>query len=120
MRRNAYGGPRGCGCGTVTERTSDAGASSAADACRIPVAVVAFHLVGAADTAHRPVRPDRRRHGQTWAGVAGHPAAESEPKAHRPPTRRHRGRPLGHPDHAGAQPVLIGRADDSTLVLTDD
>ena len=30
------------------------------------------------------------------------------------------GRAGGHPDHAGRRPILIGRADDSTLVLDDD
>src|SRR5262249_56239579 len=46
-----------------TERTSDAGISTAADTRRIFDVVVGIHLVRIADLEDRYLRADRRRHG---------------------------------------------------------
>ena len=51
-------------------------------------------------------------------GGAGHRATRA--RAHGAPARGHPGRAAGTRISLDARPILIGRADDSTLVLDDD
>ena len=85
------------------------------------LAAMAVHLVGAADPAYRHLRADRCSDGATGTGAAGLAAAQPAAPQCGPPSGRHRRARWPAPASPwAAQPVLIGRADDSTLVLTDD
>src|SRR5271166_1015406 len=79
------GSVHGCeGQGARTERTPDAGTSTATDASRIFNAAMGIYLVGAADLEDRYLRADRRCHGAPRFGAAWHTAAVASASARCP------------------------------------